>query len=41
MLMNYGQCFTEQEANEILQEFKVDEDGNLNYKDFLKAMQQQ
>ena len=41
MLMNYGQCFTEQEANEILQEFKVDENGNLNYKDFLKAMHSQ
>lgn len=41
LLMNYGQHFTEQEANEILQEFKVDENGNLNYKDFLKAMHSQ
>ena len=41
MLMKYGQCFSEQEANEVLQEFKVDEEGNLNYQDFIKAMHSQ
>ena len=40
-LMNYGLKFSEKEANEVLGEFKIDNDGNLNYQDFIKAMDSQ
>lgn len=40
-LMNFGLKFSEKEADEVLSEFKIDEDGNLNYQDFVKAMQSQ
>ena len=39
--MNYGLKFSEKEANEVLGEFKIDNDGNLNYQDFIKAMDSQ
>ena len=40
-LMNYGLKFSEKEASEVLGEFKIDNDGNLNYQDFIKAMDSQ
>ena len=40
-LMNFGMKFSEKEADEVIAEFKVDNEGNLNYIDFIKAMDSQ
>ena len=37
-LMNFGLKFSEQEAIELLKEFRVDEDGNVDWKEFCRAM---
>ena len=37
-LMNFGLKFSEQEADELLKEFTVDEQGNVNWKEFCRAM---
>ena len=39
--MNFGMKFSEKEADEVIAEFKVDNEGNLNYIDFIKAMDSQ
>jgi Ca2+-binding EF-hand superfamily protein len=36
--MNFGLKFSEQEAIELLKEFRVDEDGNVDWKEFCRAM---
>ena len=38
LLMNYGLKFSEQETNELIKEFRVDEEGNINWKEFCRAM---
>ncbi len=38
LLMNFGLKFSEKEADEILEQFKIDNDGNLNYKEFCQSM---
>ena len=37
-LMNFGLKFSEEETNELLKEFRVDEEGNVNWKEFCRAM---
>lgn len=37
-LMNFGIRFSRAETDELLKEFKVDEEGNINWKDFCRAM---
>ena len=36
--MNFGLKFNEKETNDLLSEFRVDEDGNVNWKEFCRAM---
>ena len=38
LLMNFGLKFSEKETNDLLSEFRVDEDGNVNWKEFCRAM---
>ena len=38
LLMNFGLKFSEDEANEVLEQFKIDEEGNINYKEFCQSM---
>ena len=38
LLMNFGLKFNEKETNDLLSEFRVDEDGNVNWKEFCRAM---
>ena len=37
-LMNFGLKFSEQETDDLLKEFRVDEEGNVNWKEFCRAM---
>ena len=37
-LMNFGLKFSEQETNDLLKEFRVDEEGNVNWREFCRAM---
>jgi len=37
-LMNFGLKFSEKEADEILNEFSIDLEGNINYKEFCHTM---
>ena len=37
-LMNFGLKISEKEADEILNEFLIDSEGNINYKEFCHAM---
>ena len=38
LLMNFGLKFSEKEADDLLSEFRVDENGNVNWKEFCRAM---
>ena len=38
LLMNFGLKFSEKETDDLLSEFRVDEDGNVNWKEFCRAM---
>ena len=38
LLMNFGLKFSEEETNDLLKEFRVDEEGNVNWKEFCRAM---
>ena len=38
LLMNFGLKFTEKETDDLLSEFRVDENGNVNWKEFCRAM---
>ena len=37
-LMNFGLKFSEQETEDLLKEFRVDDEGNINWKEFCRAM---
>jgi Ca2+-binding EF-hand superfamily protein len=37
-LMNFGLKFSEKEADEVLNEFNIDDEGNINYKEFCHTM---
>ena len=37
-LMNFGLKFSEDETDELLKEFRVDDEGNVNWKEFCRAM---
>ena len=38
LLMNFGLKFSEKETEDLLSEFRVDESGNVNWKEFCRAM---
>ena len=38
LLMNFGLKFSEKETDDLLSEFRVDEEGNVNWKEFCRAM---
>ena len=38
LLMNFGLKFSEEETNDLLKEFRIDEEGNVNWKEFCRAM---
>ena len=38
LLMNFGLKFSEQETNDLLKEFTVDDEGNVNWREFCRAM---
>lgn len=38
LLMNFGLKFSEKETDDLLSEFRVDKDGNVNWKEFCRAM---
>ena len=38
LLMNFGLKFSEDETDELLKEFRVDDEGNVNWKEFCRAM---
>ena len=38
LLMNFGLKFSEKETDDLLSEFRVDENGNVNWKEFCRAM---
>ena len=38
LLMNFGLQFSEQETNDLLKEFRVDDEGNINWREFCRAM---
>ena len=38
LLMNLGLKFSEQETNDLLKEFTVDDEGNVNWREFCRAM---
>ena len=38
LLMNFALKLSEKETNDLLSEFRVDEDGNVNWKEFCRAM---
>lgn len=40
-LMNFGLKFSEEEADEVLQSFQIDNQGNINYEKFTKQMNAQ
>lgn len=40
-LMSFGLKFTEAEANEVLQSFQLDSQGNIDYDKFIKQMNDQ
>ena len=37
-LMNFGLKFSEQETEDLLKEFRIDDQGNINWKEFCRAM---
>ena len=38
LLMNFGLKFSEKETDDLLSEFRVDEEDNVNWKEFCRAM---
>ena len=38
LLMNFGMKFSEQETNDLLKEFRIDDEGNINWREFCRAM---
>ena len=38
LLMNFGLKFSEHETNDLLKEFTVDDEGNINWREFCRAM---